>query len=98
MEGGDVWVACYPPLSISVIGITEDIAINGVIEAYNSHNVVDYKAHWEIARIQLFNQNKEVERLKKGIEWWLNKRMKNYTDNQYGIREMKQLLKPEKTQ
>lgn len=36
---------------------------------------------------------KENKRLRKGIEWWLNERMKNYTDNQYGIREMKELIK-----
>ncbi len=35
---------------------------------------------------------KENERLRKGIEDWL-KRMDYYTDNQYGKREMKELLK-----
>lgn len=54
---------------------------------------VNYKAHWEIARLQLQSQFNEAERLRKAIEWWLNERMIGYTDNQYGIREMKQLLK-----
>lgn len=54
---------------------------------------IDYKAHWEVCRLQLFNQNKEVERLKNGIKWWLDNRMIGYTDNQYGIREMKNLIK-----
>ena len=53
---------------------------------------INYKAHWEIAKLQLQSQFDESEKLKNGIKWWLNKRMVGYTDNQYGIREMKQLL------
>lgn len=38
------------------------------------------------------NLKKENEKLRKGIEDWL-KRMEYYSDNQYGKREMKELLK-----
>jgi arginine deiminase len=41
MEGGDFWVACYKPLGISVIGVTEDISIQGVKEAYDTHFTED---------------------------------------------------------
>ena len=37
LEGGDVWVACYVPKMISVIGKTEHDAIEGIREAYESH-------------------------------------------------------------
>jgi cell division protein FtsB len=35
----------------------------------------------------------EIERLKAGIRWWLTFRMKGYTDKQYGIDKMKELVK-----
>jgi len=52
---------------------------------------IDYKKHWEIARLQLDAQYNEATRLRTGIESWL-KRMKYYTDKQYGVGEMKKLL------
>lgn len=39
-----------------------------------------------------FIEYDEYEKLRKGIEDWLN-RMEYYSDNQYGKREMKELLK-----
>lgn len=37
----DCWIACYKSLNISVIGVTEDIAIHGVQEAYDTHFTED---------------------------------------------------------
>ncbi len=37
---GDVWVACYKPLGISMIGGTEEDVLNGVEVAYNTHRPI----------------------------------------------------------
>lgn len=35
---------------------------------------------------------KENKKLKDGIIWWIEDRMKNYSDSQYGKKEMKDLI------
>lgn len=35
---------------------------------------------------------KDNKKLKDGIIWWIDERMKNYSDSQYGKKEMKELI------
>ena len=49
---------------------------------------------WVVSQIasDLDSRDAEIAKLRKGIEDWLT-RMEYYSDNQYGKREMKELLK-----